>query len=180
MPSVSLHVASCTVLQSHLETDLAARTGRPAAPSAGLCPLCPGGGRFWPQDGLGTGLSSGAADSGPGLDSDWRTLDSDSDWRTGGLGRGTRVWGWTQRRRPVAAAGCRRTSLTVNLHVSLQVIAPDERLVADVADVRALSGLPRACRRPASPVRPLVVSGFPPTRRGSAAPRAYRASFARR
>ena len=43
----------------------------------------------------------------------------------------------------------------MDLEVSLQVLAADEGLVADVADVSPLGGLPRACERPGSPVRAL-------------------------
>ena len=50
--------------------------------------------------------------------------------------------------------------LTVYFHVSLQVLAAYEGLVADGADVRPLGGLPRACQRPGSPVSGPVVGSF--------------------
>ena len=46
-------------------------------------------------------------------------------------------------------------ALTVNLHVPLQIVAPDEGLIADVADVRPFARLSGACERPHSPVRAL-------------------------
>ena len=48
--------------------------------------------------------------------------------------------------RGVVAVRRRLLALTVYFHVPLQVIASDEGLVADVADVRPFGGLPRACQ----------------------------------
>ena len=52
-----------------------------------------------------------------------------------------------------ASLSRRGASRTVYLHVRLQVLAPDEGLVADGTDVGPLAGLPGACERPSSPVR---------------------------